>query len=131
MKAGNSDMLRKGDLILTGVLLLVTCTIFLSFKLYEGSGNDTVAVIRHNNKIIRKAALNKITKTETIVVGGRYKDIIEIKPGHIRFKEANCPDRSCVSTGWISKRGQTAVCLPNRTIIEIVGADSKIDDVAY
>jgi hypothetical protein len=72
-----------------------------------------------------------VKSTQIITVGGKYKETILVEKGRIRFEEANCPDLVCVRTGWLSRQGDIAVCLPNRTIIKIEGEGSKVDGVAY
>jgi hypothetical protein len=49
-----------------------------------------------------------------------------VKDGAIAVISSNCPDKICMHYGYISKNGQTAVCLPNNVIVKIV-ADSKSD----
>ena len=51
--------------------------------------------------------------TNTLVISG----------GEAYISEADCPDGLCVSQGRISRTGQTVVCLPNRVMLRIVGAD--------
>ena len=43
------------------------------------------------------------------------------------MEDADCPDKVCVKTGKIKKPGQTIVCLPHRTVIEITGDNADID----
>jgi len=54
--------------------------------------------------------------------------MIEVKDGAIRFLSSDCPDQVCVSTGYISRAGQYAVCLPNRLMIKIPGTDASAPD---
>ena len=51
--------------------------------------------------------------TNTLVISG----------GKAYISEADCPDGLCVSQGKISRTGQTVVCLPNRVMLRIVGAE--------
>ena len=44
---------------------------------------------------------------------------LEIKDGKIRFLSSDCPDQICVKTGFISRPGEYAVCLPHRLMIRI------------
>ena len=45
---------------------------------------------------------------------------IEIKDGAIRFYDVACPDQICVATGFISRDGEVAVCMPNRAALTVV-----------
>ena len=48
---------------------------------------------------------------------------IEIKDHKIRFLSSDCPNHTCINTGFIQNEGQTAVCLPNKTAITIIKFD--------
>lgn len=37
----------------------------------------------------------------------------------IRFVDVECPDHICEKTGWISMAYQSAVCMPNRTVVTV------------
>jgi len=47
-----------------------------------------------------------------------------IKDGEADMIEADCPDQICVNQKKISKTGETIVCLPNKVIVEVKGAES-------
>ena len=46
----------------------------------------------------------------------------------IRIKGANCADQVCVQFGFLSRPGETAVCLPHKFIIEIETVAGNADD---
>ena len=47
------------------------------------------------------------------------------------MKSADCPDQICVHQRAISKNGESIICLPNKVVVSIEGAeDSQIDVVA-
>ena len=46
----------------------------------------------------------------------------EIKDGAAAFVDADCPDKICENEGFLSKDGQTAVCLPRKVSLTIVAA---------
>lgn len=53
--------------------------------------------------------------------------VFEVRDGAIAFRESNCPDHTCIRTGFISHPGQTAVCLPNHLELRIESADDSPD----
>ncbi len=55
-------------------------------------------------------------------------NIIEIKDGKIRVSDADCPDKTCVKSGWLSSSAMPIVCLPHRLIIEFC-SESDVDAV--
>lgn len=60
------------------------------------------------------------------------ENIIKISNGKVQILDADCPDKVCVKDGYISKPGQSLVCLPHKVVIEIKGIkNAETDDVAY
>jgi len=57
--------------------------------------------------------------------------VIEIKGMRARVVSSPCRDQLCVRAGWLSRPGDTAVCLPRRVAIQIKGGQSGVDSVAY
>ena len=51
-------------------------------------------------------------------------NILVIKGGEADMIHANCPDQICVDQVEISKTGETIVCLPNKVIVEVKGAEA-------
>jgi hypothetical protein len=133
MKAVITNLLKKGDLWFVFSILAVAAVIYIPTGLLKSTGPDihSIAVIRHNNEIIREIDLDCVNKPYTIEIKGTYKNTILVEKGRIRYLESNCPNRICVKTGWLEKPGDTAVCIPNKTMIKIDGERNEIDGVAF
>lgn len=131
MKDGNPEMLKKGDIILIAAIILATVAGFAAMALYDGSGGHRIAVIRQDNKIIETIDLDKVVQPRRINIKGAYSEVILVEKGRIRFEEADCPNLDCVKTGWISKKGTSAVCLPNRTSISIERGPDDVDGTTF
>lgn len=114
------------DFILTGAVLIFSVSILFSFQ-KNASGNEKKALIYNNNILVEKADLSrgKVINLDEMQ--------IEIREGRIRVLEADCPRKICRHAGWISSSAQTIVCVPNKILIEIVGASSgaEYDAVSY
>lgn len=124
-------MWKKADILLiVGVVVLIAAFVGY-FRLQQGSDGRKVAVIKQENRVIRTIDLDTVTKAERIQIGGAYPEVILVEKGRIRFEEADCPDKVCVRTGWLTRRGQTAACLPNRTLIKIEGVGEEVDGGTY
>lgn len=53
-----------------------------------------------------------------------------VSEGAICFHSSDCPDQTCVQTGFINEPGQYAICLPHRLMLEIPrDPDVPIDGV--
>jgi len=56
------------------------------------------------------------------------RNIVEIIDEKVGMHEADCPDKICYSPEYISRPGETIVCLPNRVVIEVKGEKPDADD---
>ncbi len=90
---------------------------------------DTVQV-RQNGKVIRTVFLAGSHDEVFTVSGHGGHNVIEIKGGRIRVKEADCPDKTCVHMGWLSSSAIPIVCLPHHLEICYAESDSGADAVA-
>lgn len=125
--------MKKGDKIAAVLIIGIIILSFIGVFLYKHniSGPSRIAVIEQNGKVIKTIDLNKVKeKSEFTIPYNNDFNKIELEPGKIRFIDADCPDKICVKTGWISEPGQTAVCLPHKLLIKIEGKSSSFDQIS-
>ncbi len=48
---------------------------------------------------------------------------IIIKDGRVKIINSPCPLKICERKGWISKKGDFIICIPNRVVIKITGKE--------
>ena len=55
-----------------------------------------------------------------------------VQNGKIAFSDSDCPDKTCIRSGFLSRPGQITACLPNRVSLAVIGAEEPgaIDAVA-
>ncbi len=68
-------------------------------------------------------------RREVGVRGWQGDSVFEIRDGSVRMVESACPDKLCVRSGWISRPGESIVCLPNRVVLEIKASEGGPDAV--
>lgn len=105
--------MNKNDLKLI-IIVLIVIGIFSLFTLF--SKKATIANVYYENDLILKIDLS-IDKTYE-VDGVNGKVVIEVLNNQIRVVEENSPYHLCSKQGFISKNGQSIICLPNKIIIE-------------
>ena len=115
------DKKRVADILLICGLLVVALSVFLIIELTRGEG-ATVEV----------SVDGEIVATYSLSVDGEYSlnggtNLLVISGGEAYMIEADCPDGLCIGQGAVSREGQTIVCLPNRVMIRVVGAESDVD----
>ena len=49
----------------------------------------------------------------------------KIQDGAIAFIDATCPDKICEQAGYLSRVGETAACLPRKTVLTVISAPEE------
>lgn len=128
----NRPILKRKDLILIAVLLLISLLVLGVFYLTDSSRSGYgIAVLSIDGKAVQKIDLAQDGEWE-IPLDELYgvPILLEVKDHAIRFKKSQCPDHLCERYGFISRELQTAVCMPNRTVITIHSpSDARSIDV--
>ena len=111
----------KYDILLLGVLLAAGTFIFL-FALFNGQGGTYVRV-KVDGKITAEYSLKE---NRTVTLNGKNGiNVLVIENGEAYISEADCPDKLCVRQGKINMNGQSVICLPHKTVIEITGENKN------
>lgn len=90
---------------------------------------NRVNIVR-DGEVLSSFDLSKEENRSFVIKYGDSSNTVEIKDGKIRVSEAECPDKTCVRTGWLSSSAMPIVCLPNHLIIEFADENSEIDALA-
>ena len=77
-----------------------------------------------DNELYKKIPLGE--EAEFTIKDGEHINKVKVHDNGVEVIEANCPDKVCVKTGFITKPSQSIVCIPNKLNIKIV--DSNSDD---
>lgn len=115
-------MLTRYDKIFLFVLVLF---VFLSLPVLgyiaaSYSYNSKEIVIYYQGKELKR--FTDVNNEEKLKAGGC---LIEMKNGKARVVSSTCPDKICISYGWIENPSQSIVCLPHRVLIKIEGKDTN------
>jgi hypothetical protein len=106
-------------LILISALLVAASYIFANATTSIGSS----VIVQVDGKTVYKASL---VETRSFVVRGVEGLLtVETRDGKAAITHADCPNHICVKTGWRSKAGEIIVCVPNKTVVRIVGDGQK------
>jgi hypothetical protein len=108
------------DVILILVILAIGLSVFLIVNLTKSEGEFVSVRVGDGEEQVYPLSVDG----EYILNGGTNKLIIS--GGEAYMVEANCPDRTCVRTGKISKTGEKIVCLPNKIYISVLGAEEVL-----
>lgn len=117
---------RKGDIAV--IAAIVAAALIFAYMSFSG-GENLQAVITVDGEIIETIDLSSVKERTVITPDTQPKVVIVAENGEIRFDSAECEDRLCVNTGSLKNSGDTAVCLPAKTVITVTGSD--VDAVVY
>lgn len=124
---------KKGDILIFIFLLIAVIGWFLQDSIWTDV-DKKIAIIEINGEIYNTIFFDNLKDKQEFAIDlpdNNYIYITSEKDG-IYVNDASCPDKVCEKTGKISKAGQNIVCLPNKVVIYIQGANEKnIDDVSY
>ena len=121
-----TKLFRKGDIAIIAVILIVAA----AFYFFTVSDSDKLeAVITVDGEIIETIKLDAEKEKRLISLKTDPEVIIAVENGAIYFEESGCDDKLCVLCGKLTKKGDTAVCLPAKTVVTVKGAD--VDAMTY
>ena len=120
-------LFKKTDLIIVFILVLIAVAGFFAFRFLDRGKGKTVRV-SIDGELFGEYGLYDTENGEEQIIeipGKRGTCILTIKDGKADMTYAECPNQICVNHAAISKAGETIVCLPNRVVAEIGGAEDE------
>ena len=109
------------DALVVAAVLALALVLFLCL-LSKNSGSEILCTVSQNGETLDSFPLRETAAQETRVYGDYT---VTFNAGHIHIESAPCANQDCVHTGWISRAGQSIVCLPGRFVVELSAADGS------
>lgn len=119
--------MKRGDNLLIGLVVVIA----LAFLVPRWLGGDSsekvhkngerVANITVDGKLYKTVELTKEEQTVEIKTEHGY-NLLKIHDYGIEMIDADCPDKLCLTFGFIDRNGGTIVCLPHKLMVEVVNA---------
>ena len=120
--------MKRGDVVIL-ILALLLCVAPL-LMLLPAPSVPTRAVVRQNGAVLCTLPLEADAEKGILSPDGSGFNLIRVQSGTVCIADADCPDRTCVRMGAISRAGETLVCLPHRLTITLEGAAGSALDAA-
>lgn len=120
-------IMKKLDVIIIGVLLIISFVPYFMFKNSQKSPEDSkiYAIVTVNGEVLARIDLSAKKDDEFVIETGDGHNKIVVHDGAISIVEADCKDGVCVEQGSGKKPGDMIVCLPHKVIIEVVGESNN------
>lgn len=120
--------MKRGDVVIL-ILALLLCAAPL-LMLLPAPSVPTRAVVRQNGAVLCTLPLKADAEKEILSPDGSGFNLVRVQSGTVCIADADCPDRTCVRMGAISRAREPLVCLPHRLTITLEGAaGSALDAV--
>ncbi|MFW2490087.1 NusG domain II-containing protein [Clostridium chromiireducens] len=124
-------MFKKWDII---TIIFLVCLSFIPEIVFgvviNRHYNGICAEITVDGKISKTIALSEHRGDEQIDIKTPYgHNTVEIKDKSIKIVDADCKDKICMHSDFISEPGQIIVCLPHKLMIEIKSTDVVSDSL--
>lgn len=128
-------MLKRWDFIIIFILVFISFIPYIVFtlNLLEINDGTPIAIVSVKNIEIMRIPLTEKSFTEVLDICTTESgdNVLEIKNNKVRVRNSNCPEQICVRTGFISKPGQSIICLPHKLIVEIEYAVNNMEDLLF
>lgn len=121
-------MFRIGDLFIY-LFFVILFSFMVLFIIRMPNVKPLYVEIYENGKLTYRYKLVKEKKT--IEVNSNLgKELIQVEDFKVKKIKASCPNKFCLTKGYIKKVGDIIVCAPNKEIIKITGGtidNNKVD----
>ncbi len=97
-------------------------------RLAPSAQADTVIITVDGH---RYASLPLDVSRQVKVPGRIGTSVIRIAHERARFVSSPCTGKICIHTGWLSRSGEIAICLPNAVSIELTGSRQEFDSISF
>lgn len=125
--------MKRGDKVMVVIfaIMLISGACIWAVRAFMLKPAELSAEILQNGRVIRKFDLKQgLPPEEFKIESYEGYNIIQVNGDKIAIIEADCPDKDCVRRGWLKCAGDSAVCLPHRVVIRVIGA-AAVDGVTY
>ncbi|MDR1532502.1 MAG: NusG domain II-containing protein [Clostridiales bacterium] len=115
---------KKNDLFIIGGILLAAAVLYICRSYLAGSGGEVFGEIYVKGRFAMRVSL---AEDAEFSLPGRENVGFTVKNGAIAFTRSDCPDQTCVRSGFLHQPGQVAACLPNGLSIKIAASRPDLD----
>lgn len=124
--------MTRGDAVVILLALVIAAIVWAGFYAVPRRSGELTAVVRVDGKEIARLPVSgsDLSGRQVSLRGGAAT--VEYGQGKARIvpvPDHYCPNGICWRTGWISKNGQSIVCVPNHMTITLEGAGPGVDSV--
>jgi len=115
------------DVLLIAAVVLSSVAVLI--RSWRAATPDAVVQVQVSGRLVEVLPLDRNRTVDVPAAGGEVE--ITVQDRRVRISQSDCPKRICVRSGWISRPGQTIVCVPRKLLVQISGAKPAHDAETY
>lgn len=122
--------MRVLDFILIVMILLGSAGGLLGSNMNwkEPTARAKEIIVYHDGTLAENIPLDKDRQIDLLA----GKMVLEVRNHSVRVLRSDCPRQFCVHQGWAGVEGESIVCVPYKTVIEVKStAKPLVDAVVY
>ena len=112
-------------------LIIFTVIVIAALTAYKYTRAKTslTAVVTSDGVTVLSLSLDEVTEKREFTLDNGM--VIAAENGEIWVESAPCKDKICMRTGKLNRSGESAVCVPLKTVVSVKGASENIDVITY
>lgn len=124
--------LTRGDTVVIACVVALALILWAGFYAFPRNAAELTAVVRIDGKEVDRLPVTGGTVSQKEIDVPRGVATVSYGQGKVRVEPLDthtCPTGICWKTGWVSRAGQSIVCVPNHMTITLEGASDEVDSV--
>lgn len=123
-------MKNNKKILIFALVIFFLCLLSVLFFVLSDVESAKKACIYSDGELYEIIYLTDNNNEREFVIETEYGfNKIKVSDGRICVLEADCPDKTCVNTGWTNSSANPVICVPHRLEIVIEGT-AVIDGVS-
>lgn len=119
--------MTRADLILIVVVLAGLGVLYQ--QLWRPSEPARIAHVHVGGEWVQSTPLDG--HRELRIEGALGESVLAVRPGGIRFIASACTQKYCVHSGWQTRGGEFAACVPNQVSVHVEGGRERFDAINF
>lgn len=123
------SMLTPGDKTLIGIMLIsAIATFFMVPRLLRTGAKEAGEVVVSRGGRVTSIFPIDVNRAVKIKDKENFCKIV-INKNRVHVSQSNCPNKLCVSQGWIAKTNESIICLPHNLVISVVSDSNMYQEI--
>lgn len=110
------------------IITVMVIAVLTAYK-YTRAKTSLTAVVTSDGVTVLTLPLDEIAEKREFTLDNGI--VIAAENGEIWVESSPCKDKICMRTGKLCRAGESAVCVPLKTVVSIKGITENIDVITY